>query len=119
MGAAPPPGTGAAPPPGADIDGTRLPPRPVIADLTAVLIALWPLSLGLTILGRGPEVWPWPGFLGAFVLSRFFFTLMRPEASWRQWRQRPASTMLPAILSGGLAAVLAALAAGFAHGYFA
>ncbi|MEM6944778.1 MAG: phosphatidylglycerophosphatase A [Pseudomonadota bacterium] len=90
----------------------------VIDEVVGMLIALWPMSIALTLSGAGPEVLPWPGVLFTLALFRFF-DIAKP---WpiRHAEAAPGAlgVMLDDLLAGVFAAILAALAAGAAHGWF-
>ena len=61
------------------LDGAQDDPKEVVIDeVVGQLIALWPLSIGLTMIGAEPHIFPWPGWVGAFVLFRFFDILKPP-----------------------------------------
>ncbi|MEM7189041.1 MAG: phosphatidylglycerophosphatase A [Pseudomonadota bacterium] len=89
----------------------------VIDEVAGQLIALWPLSLGLTMMGSAPEVWPWPGWVGGFLLFRFFDIVKPPPVNWAD---RPGhwGVMLDDVVAGILAGAVMLLAAGVSHGWF-
>jgi phosphatidylglycerophosphatase A len=95
------------------------PAQVVIDDVVGQWIALMPLSLGLWLAGAPPHVFPWPGWVGGFLLFRLF-------AAWRPWpvaraarRPGPAGVMLAAAAAGALAALAVTLLAAVAHGWLA
>jgi len=90
----------------------------VIDELVGMMLALWPLSLGLTITGAGPEIWPYPGWLLGFLLFRFFDIVKPPPVSWAERPGGALGVMLDDMVAGSLAALIAMLAAGVAHGWF-
>ena len=93
------------------------PAEVVIDEVAGMLIALWPLSLGLTITGAEPHVFPWPGWVLGFLLFRFFDILKPPPVRWADRLPGPAGVMLDDIVAGALTAVIALAAAGVAHGW--
>ena len=89
----------------------------VIDELVGMLIALWPLSLGLTLQGAGWTEWPWPGWLLGFALFRFFDIVKPPPVSWAERVPGAIGIMLDDIVAGGLTALIVLVAAGVAHGW--
>ncbi len=51
---------------------TRTPAEIVIDEVVGQWIALWPLSAGLWHAGADPWMFPWPGWVGGFVMFRLF-----------------------------------------------
>jgi len=102
--------------PGAD-PGQDDPSEVVIDEVVGMWLALWPLSLGLTVMGAGPEVWPWPGWVLGFLLFRFFDIVKPWPVSWAERAPGATGVMLDDIVAGLLTAALALLAAGVAHGW--
>jgi phosphatidylglycerophosphatase A len=92
------------------------PPEVVIDEVVGMLIALWPLSLGLWWQGVPGDVFPWPGWVLGFIAFRFFDIVKPPPV--RQAERLPGAwgVMLDDVVAGLLAAVLAAAAAIVAHG---
>lgn len=96
-------------------DGDR---RAVVIDQVAGMwVALMPLSAGLWIAGAAPWVFPWPGWLAAFLLFRLFDTWKPWPVAWADRRPDPTGVMFGAALAGLMAAGLVTLAAGLAHGW--
>ncbi len=93
------------------------PSEVVIDEVVGMLIALWPLSWGLTMAGTEPQVFPWPGWVVGFVVFRFFDIVKPPPVSWAD-RPGPLGIMLDDVVAGALTAVLMFIAAGVAHGWF-
>ncbi len=93
-------------------------PQEIIVDETiGQLIALMPLSLGLWHAGVAPHVFPWPGWVGAFVMFRIFDILKPPPVSWAETLPGSLGVLFDDMLAGVLAAVTVALAAAVAHGW--
>lgn len=102
------------------LDGRKEDPSEVVIDEVAgMMIALWPLSLGLDVIGAEREVFPWPGWVIGFLLFRFFDIVKPPPVSWADRIKTPLGVMLDDVVAGILAAIVAALAAGVSHGWFA
>lgn len=97
--------------------GAEDPSEVVIDEIVGQLIALWPLSWGLTMLGSAPWLFPWPGWVGGFLMFRFFDIVKPPPVSWLD---RPGAwgVMLDDVAAGVLAAGVVLLAAGISHGWF-
>lgn len=93
------------------------PPEVVIDEAAGMMLALWPLSLGLWVSGAEPWVFPWPGWLLAFALFRAFDILKpwpvdRLDALPGAW-----GVMLDDVAAGVIAGFLSAVAAALAHGW--
>lgn len=98
--------------------GTDHPPEIVIDAVVGMLVALWPLSAGLTLMGAAADVWPWPGWALGFLLFRFFDIVKPPPVRWAARLPGATGVMLGGIVAGALTAVLALIAAGISHGWF-
>lgn len=94
------------------------PSEVVIDEVAGMMIALWPLSLGLTVMGAEAHVWPWPGWVLGFLLFRFFDIVKPPPVSWAERAPGALGVMLDDLVAGVLTAAIAMLAAGVAHGWF-
>lgn len=93
-------------------------PQEIIVDETmGQLVALMPLSLGLWMAGAAPHVFPWPGWVGAFVMFRVFDILKPPPVSWAESLPGALGVMFDDLLAGVLAALTVAAAAAIAHGW--
>lgn len=88
----------------------------VIDEVAGQWIALWPLSLGLSHAGVDPWLFPWPGWVGAFVAFRVFDIWKPGPVGWADRRPGAGGVMLDDLIAGLLAALLVALAAFIAHG---
>ena len=91
----------------------------VIDEVAGVWIALWPLSAGLWFAGAEPWLFPWPGWVGAFLVFRLFDILKPGPVGWADRRNDALGVMLDDVIAGALAAVVVAVAAGFSHGLLA
>lgn len=98
--------------------GRREDPSEIVIDeVVGMLITLWPLSAGLSAAGTEPHVFPWPGWVGGFLLFRFFDIVKPPPVNWAD-RPGPFGVMLDDVVAGAISAVLMLAAAGVAHGWF-
>lgn len=91
----------------------------VIDEVVGQWIALFPLSAGLWWLGAPPGLFPWPGWVGAFLLFRFFDILKPPPVRWADRMKTPLGVMLDDVLAGLMAAAVLLAGAAVAHGGFA
>ena len=101
------------------LDGRSEDPSEVVIDEVAgMLIALWPLSIGLGMMEADRFQWPWPGWVLGFLLFRFFDIVKPPPVGWADRLEGPLGVMLDDIVAGVLTALIAVVAAGIAHGWF-
>lgn len=96
-----------------DLDPSHI----VIDEVVGQWIALVPLSAGLWLAGAAPQVFPWPGWVGAFVFFRLFDIWKPGPVGWADRRKGPTGVMLDDVIAGALAAVAVTLLAGIAHGW--
>lgn len=89
----------------------------VIDEIVGQWIALMPLSLGLWMRGAPPELFPWPGWVFAFVLFRLFDIWKPGPVGWADRRKGPTGVMLDDVIAGLLAALAVTLLAAVAHGW--
>ncbi|SET02157.1 phosphatidylglycerophosphatase A family protein [Oceanicella actignis] len=99
--------------------GRKDPSEVIVDEVAGQLVALAPLSLGLWLAGAAPHVFPWPGWVGAFVTFRFFDILKPPPVSWAERLPGAAGVMADDLVAGVLAALCVTLAAALAHGWLA
>jgi len=93
------------------------PSEVVIDEVAGQWIALWPLSLGLSMADAAPHVFPWPGWVGAFVMFRLF-DIWKPGPIGRADRMHtPLGVMLDDVIAGVFAAVIVSAAAAVSHGW--
>jgi phosphatidylglycerophosphatase A len=92
------------------------PSEVVIDEVAGQWIALWPLSAGLWHAGADPWLFPWPGWVGAFVMFRLFDIWKPGPVGWADRQPHAAGVMLDDVLAGLMAGAVVALAAGIAHG---
>lgn len=88
----------------------------VIDEVAGQWIALWPLSLGLWHAGVDPWMFPYPGWIGAFVMFRLFDIWKPGPVGWADRKNAPAWVMVDDLIAGFFAALAVAIAAGVAHG---
>jgi phosphatidylglycerophosphatase A len=88
----------------------------VIDEVVGMWIALWPLSAGLWLGGADPWVFPWPGWVGAFLLFRLLDVWKPGPVGWADRQGGAMGVMLDDVIAGAIAAVIVTIAAGVAHG---
>ena len=88
----------------------------VIDEVAGQWIALWPLSLGLNHAGVDPWLFPWPGWLGAFLAFRLFDIWKPGPIGWADRQPGATGVMLDDMIAGVAAALTVAAAAFIAHG---
>ena len=59
-----------------------------------------PLSFGLWHAGAPPALFPWPGWVGGFLLFRLFDIWKPWPVSWADRRKGPTGVMLDDVLAG-------------------
>jgi phosphatidylglycerophosphatase A len=91
----------------------------VVDKVVGQWIALLPLSFGLWHAGAPPSLFPWPGWVSAFLLFRLLDIWKPWPVSWADRREGSAGVMLGDVLAGLIAALLVTLLAGLAHGWLA
>ncbi|HRO12947.1 phosphatidylglycerophosphatase A [Amaricoccus sp.] len=89
----------------------------VIDEVVGQWIALMPLSLGLWIVGAPASLFPWPGWVGAFVFFRLFDIWKPGPVGWADRRPGPTGVMLDDVFAGLLAALVVTLLASISHGW--
>ncbi|NNU80641.1 phosphatidylglycerophosphatase A [Halovulum dunhuangense] len=97
-------------------DPTADPGWIVVDEVVGLWIALFPLSFGLWHAGAAPMLFPWPGWVGAFVMFRLFDILKPWPVSRVDAMHGAAGVMLDDVAAGVMAALVVALAAFIAHG---
>jgi phosphatidylglycerophosphatase A len=97
-------------------DPTEDPSEFVVDEVVGQWIALFPLSAGLWAMGMPPALFPWPGWVGGFLMFRLFDV-------WKPWLagrgaplHSPLGVMLDDVVAGVFAAVVVAIAAAVSHG---
>lgn len=104
---------------GIEVRGDRdLDPKHVVVDeVVGQWIALWPLSLGLWHTGAPAWLFPWPGWVGAFLMFRLFDVTKIGPVGWADRMKGPMGVMLDDVIAGAMAAVVVTLSAALAHGW--
>ena len=92
------------------------PSEAVIDEVAGMWIALMPLSAGLWHAGAEPWLFPWPGWVGGFVMFRLFDVWKPGPVGWADGMNTALGTMLDDVIAGALAALCVAAAAAVAHG---
>lgn len=92
------------------------PPEVVIDEVAGQLLALWPLSYGLWHRGLDPWLFPWPGWVGAFLMFRLFDIWKPGPVGWADRQGGARGVMLDDLIAGVLAALVVVVAAGISHG---
>ena len=95
--------------------GNHDPGEIVIDEVAGQWIALWPLSGGLWFAGVEPWTFPWPGWVGAFVLFRAFDIYKPGPVGWADRRGDSFGTMIDDVIAGALAALVVGAAGYLAH----
>jgi phosphatidylglycerophosphatase A len=98
-----------------DLDPSHI----VIDEVVGQWIALMPLSLGLWLAGAPPALFPWPGWVSAFILFRLFDIWKPGPVGWADRRAGPTGVMLDDVIAGLLAAAIVTVLAAVAHGWLA
>lgn len=99
-------------------DKDDLDPREIVVDEVAgQWIALWPLSAGLWAAGAAPHVFPWPGWVAAFVFFRLFDVSKPGPVGWADRRKGPTGVMLDDAIAGAMAGAVVMALAAVAHGW--
>ena len=76
----------------------------VIDELVGQWIALLPLSAGLWHAGVPGHVFPWPGWVGAFLLFRLFDIWKPGPVGWADRRKGTFWVMFDDLMAGAMAA---------------
>jgi len=102
----------------AELDGRtdQDPSEIVIDEVLGQWIALWPVSAGLWQAGVDPWVFPYPGWVGAFLMFRLFDIWKPGPVGWADRKPGAVGVMLDDAIAGVMAGVVVLLAAGLAHG---
>jgi phosphatidylglycerophosphatase A len=89
----------------------------VVDEVVGQWIALFPLSAGLWAMSAPTWLFPWPGWVGAFVMFRIFDIWKPWPVSWADRQHGALGVMLDDVLAGIMAAVVVMIAAAISHGY--
>ena len=91
----------------------------VIDEVAGQWIALLPVSAGLWFAGVPPHVFPWPGWVTAFLAFRLFDIWKPWPVSWADRRPGPAGVMLDDVIAGVMSGLVVMVLAALAHGWLA
>ena len=103
----------------ADLPEDADPGEVIIDEVAGQMIALWPLSLGMMLAGAEPHVFPYPGWISAFLFFRLFDIWKPGPVGWADRQHGASGIMLDDLIAGALAALCVVLLAGLAHGVMA
>ncbi len=92
------------------------PSEVVIDEVIGQWIALLPLSWGLWHAGVDPHVFPWPGWVTAFLFFRIFDISKPGPVGWADRRGDPLGVMLDDVIAGFFAAIIVLVSAAISHG---
>jgi len=95
--------------------GIHDPGEVVIDEVVGMFIALLPLSGGLWHAGVAPHIFPYPGWLGAFVFFRIFDIWKPGPIGWADRRGNAHGVMLDDVIAGIFAAIIVSALAAFSH----
>ncbi|MHC0052844.1 phosphatidylglycerophosphatase A family protein [Actibacterium sp. D379-3] len=103
---------------GRDIAGRddKDPSEIVIDEVAGQWLAMLAPSLGFWMAGLDNWNFPWPGWVGAFVLFRLFDIWKPGPVGWADRRSGTAGVMLDDLIAGVFAGIGVFLAAGLYHG---
>lgn len=88
----------------------------VIDEVCGQWIALLPVSAGLWFAGADPAVFPYPGWVTAFLMFRLFDIWKPSLVGWADRKHTPVGVMLDDVIAGAFAAIIVTAAAGISHG---
>ena len=87
----------------------------VIDEVVGIWIALMPLSAGMWFSDQPQWLFPYPGWIAAFIFFRLFDIWKPWIVGWADRMHTPLGVMLDDVLAGILAAVVVSMTAGIAH----
>ena len=87
----------------------------VIDEVAGQWIALLPLSGGLWHAGVDPWVFPYPGWIAAFLLFRLFDIWKPGPVGWADRKSTAFGVMFDDVIAGVMAAIVVAFAAYISH----
>ncbi len=100
------------------LGGDADPSEVIIDELAGQWIALWPLSFGMMFSDSAAHVFPYPGWIAAFVLFRLFDIWKPGPVGWADRQHGAFGIMADDVIAGIIAAVIATGMAAMAHGWF-
>lgn len=90
----------------------------VIDEVVGMFIALFPLSAGMYMVGAEPWVFPYPGWVAAFLAFRLFDIWKPWPISWADNKETALGVMLDDVLAGMIAGGVVIALALIAHMVF-
>lgn len=87
----------------------------VIDEVCGQWIALLPVSAGLWFAGVAPHIFPYPGWVTAFIFFRLFDIWKPWLVGWADRMDTPLGVMLDDVIAGIFAAIVVTAAAAFSH----
>ncbi|PIE13982.1 MAG: phosphatidylglycerophosphatase A [Rhodobacterales bacterium] len=87
----------------------------VIDEVAGQWIALLPLSAGMWFAGQDPWLFPYPGWVSAFIFFRLFDILKPGPVGWADRKSTAFGVMLDDVIAGVMAAIVVTAAAAFSH----
>ena len=87
----------------------------VIDEVVGQWIALWPLSAGLWHAGVDPWVFPYPGWVMAFLMFRLFDIWKPGPVGWADRRNDAFGVMFDDVIAGVMAGAVVFFAAAWSH----
>ena len=88
----------------------------VIDEVAGQWIALLPLSFGMWHAGMDPWLFPYPGWIGAFLMFRLFDIWKPGPVGWADRKETAFGVMFDDVIAGVMAAIVVTAAAAFTHG---
>jgi phosphatidylglycerophosphatase A len=88
----------------------------VIDEVAGQWIALLPVSGGLWFAGVDPWLFPYPGWVTAFLMFRLFDIWKPGPVGWADRKSTALGVLLDDVIAGLMAAVVVLAAAAFSHG---
>ena len=88
----------------------------VIDEVCGQWVALLAVSGGLWFAGVPGHIFPWPGWVSAFLLFRLFDIWKPWLVGWADRKSTPTGVMLDDVIAGAFAAVITMVFAGIYHG---
>ena len=89
----------------------------IVDEVAGQMVALIPLSLGLWLMGLPGHIFPYPGWVGGFLLFRFFDIVKPWPVSRAERLPGAAGVMMDDLVAGAIVAVITTLGAAVAHGW--
>ena len=88
----------------------------VIDEVVGIWIALLPLSYGMWANGQPQWLFPYPGWVTAFIFFRLFDIWKPGPVGWADRKHTPLGVILDDVIAGVMAAFVVMLFAGIYHG---